>query len=303
MKSVLIYLDTYSEVNQSAFDIGLRIAQAQDASVKLVDVVQSPPWWSPTAEFDVSAIIDEEIGDRRKRLHDYAARAQESGVTVDVDVFHGKPFVQIIREVLDHDQGLVVKTMMPREGGPLHFGHTGRRLLRKCPCPVLLTKPDLATVNRICAAIGPPREHSDVSERILRLAQSVSAVFESELKVLHVWDIYGEGYLAKRRGLEELEAAFKQEEERTTATLHEFLDAIPSVGADKLELIKGVPQEVIPAYVKKFGVDLLVLGTVARTGLSGLLIGNTAEEILEAAPCSLLAVKPSDFVSPVTVES
>ena len=47
---------------------------------------------------------------------------------------------------------------------------------------------------------------------------------------------------------------------------------------------------------------LLVMGTVCRTGLSGFLIGNTAEEVLGAVDCSVLTVKPEGFVSPVTLD-
>jgi nucleotide-binding universal stress UspA family protein len=48
--------------------------------------------------------------------------------------------------------------------------------------------------------------------------------------------------------------------------------------------------------------DLIVMGTVARTGLGGLLIGNTAESVLQRVDCSVLAVKPEGFVSPVRLE-
>jgi universal stress protein E len=46
-------------------------------------------------------------------------------------------------------------------------------------------------------------------------------------------------------------------------------------------------------------IDLIVMGTVGRTGLSGMLIGNTAEKILRHIACSVLAVKANGFRSPV----
>ncbi|HVS10740.1 MAG TPA: universal stress protein [Planctomycetota bacterium] len=52
----------------------------------------------------------------------------------------------------------------------------------------------------------------------------------------------------------------------------------------------------------ELGSDLLVLGTVARTGIAGVLIGNTAEEILDRIACSVLVVKPDGFVSPLRLE-
>ena len=54
--------------------------------------------------------------------------------------------------------------------------------------------------------------------------------------------------------------------------------------------------------MKQYDIDLLVMGTVARSGIPGLVIGNTAERLLPQVPCSLLAVKPAGFESPVTLE-
>ena len=45
------------------------------------------------------------------------------------------------------------------------------------------------------------------------------------------------------------------------------------------------------------------MGTMARSGIAGLLIGNTAERVLRKLPCSVLAVKPDGFVSPERLES
>ena len=53
---------------------------------------------------------------------------------------------------------------------------------------------------------------------------------------------------------------------------------------------------------KKKAIDLLVMGTVCRTGLSGFIIGNTAEKVLSEVNCSVLTVKPEGFVTPVTLE-
>jgi len=48
-------------------------------------------------------------------------------------------------------------------------------------------------------------------------------------------------------------------------------------------------------------VDLMIMGTVARTGIPGFFIGNTAESILSQIDCSVLTIKPPGFVSPVNL--
>ena len=67
-------------------------------------------------------------------------------------------------------------------------------------------------------------------------------------------------------------------------------------------LIEGDPRSKIPALAKKINADLVIMGTVARTGIPGLFMGNTAETVLNKLDCSVLAIKPHGFVTPVTLE-
>jgi len=68
-----------------------------------------------------------------------------------------------------------------------------------------------------------------------------------------------------------------------------------------VHLPEGPPEAVLPEIVESEHEDLLVMGTIARTGVAGLVIGNTAEKILSRINCSVLAIKPDDYVSPVTI--
>jgi nucleotide-binding universal stress UspA family protein len=70
----------------------------------------------------------------------------------------------------------------------------------------------------------------------------------------------------------------------------------------QIHLVKGWARKEIPALAKRIDADLVVMGTVARTGISGFLIGNTAETILNQIDCSVLAIKPPGFQTPVTLQ-
>ena len=72
---------------------------------------------------------------------------------------------------------------------------------------------------------------------------------------------------------------------------------------EQARLHRGEPDAIIPEFVVAEGVDLMVMGTVARSGLAGLLIGTTAERVLRKLPCSVLTVKPDGFVSPICPRS
>jgi universal stress protein E len=79
------------------------------------------------------------------------------------------------------------------------FGSEDMRLLRKCPCPVWLTKPGgSANYGSILAAVdldseGAPHELAGLNRRILALASSLAVSDFAALHVLHVWSAAGQG--------------------------------------------------------------------------------------------------------------
>ena len=58
-------------------------------------------------------------------------------------------------------------------------------------------------------------------------------------------------------------------------------------------VIEGQADIAIPKLAKEIDAQLLVLGTVGRTGLSGAFIGNTAEHILANMNCDILTLNPT----------
>jgi universal stress protein E len=123
------------------------------------------------------------------------------------------------------------------------------------------------------------------------------------LTLLQAWRPFAERSILNQNSHEEFSSYLAAAERRAAESLNKLKD---SFGEDlarvHLHLRRGGLEEVIPEFVVAHGVDLVVLGTVARTGIAGLLIGNTAERLLQRLPCSVLAVKPNGFVSSVRLE-
>jgi nucleotide-binding universal stress UspA family protein len=85
--------------------------------------------------------------------------------------------------------------------------------------------------------------------------------------------------------------------------VHELIHRYsPGISEKQIHILKGRAGYLIPEVSRKLGIELIVMGTVSRTGIEGLFIGNTAEEILERVDCSVLAVKPDGFVTPVKIQ-
>jgi nucleotide-binding universal stress UspA family protein len=262
------------------------------------------------------------VGEREEVLSDLvASHAQQIGIRSRVVV--GSLFIEVIRQVLREDFDLVIK--QPEDPGWLDrlFGSDDLHLLRKCPCPVWLIKPEMSgAFGCIVAAVDVgdnyPADEVEgrraLNRQIMEIATSLALSEFAELHVVHAWEAVGEG--AMRSGFlstdeESIEAYVKAVERHDGENLHALMrETADRLGPEAIRylkpnahLVRGWARKEIPALVRSLGADLVVMGTVARTGIGGLLMGNTAEMILTQIDCSVLAVKPEGFVSPVTLES
>ncbi|MEY8250834.1 MAG: universal stress protein, partial [Colwellia sp.] len=65
---------------------------------------------------------------------------------------------------------------------------------------------------------------------------------------------------------------------------------------------EGLPEAVIEQVASKVDAELVILGTIGRTGISAALIGNTAEHVIDLLNCDVLALKPDGYISPLDVK-
>ena len=195
-------------------------------------------------------------------------------------------------------------------------------LLRKCPCPVWLITPQAPpSCRRILAAIDvddvfPPAELTSrraLNRQVLELAVSLARSDAAELHIVHAWDAMGERVMrrawtqvSEERVGTYVEQVRQRREDSVDKLVHEVTSHSGLDVHDALRphthLVRGAARKEVPALAHRIEADLLVMGTVGRTGVSGFLIGNTAETILNQISCSVLAIKPPGFVTPVTTE-
>ena len=71
------------------------------------------------------------------------------------------------------------------------------------------------------------------------------------------------------------------------------------IGQSHTHVNEGLPEDVIQALSVELDAELVILGTIGRTGLSAALIGNTAEHVIDRLNCDVLALKPDGYVSPL----
>lgn len=247
------------------------------------------------------------IQEEQRSLQQFVKTIQQAGIQVNSKTLFGIPFIKIIQEVLHHKHDLVLIT--PDGSGNIKetlFGSTTMHLMRKCPVPVWVIKPDQANkFNRILAAVDVTPDNPEgpvLAQKIMELATSLARIERSELIIAHAWNMVGESILRGRAGIsnENIENLLQETQNMHRQWVVELLQQHP---LDDLKaevyMLKGDPGTVITEMAQAKTPDLIVMGTVSRTGISGLLIGNTAEKVLRQVNCSVLTVKPDGFISPV----
>lgn len=184
--------------------------------------------------------------------------------------------------------------------------------MRKCPCPVWVLKPARRTKSeRIMAAVDTTGDSLDLDREslnplILQLASSLARMDGSELHVVQAWSVFAEGYMATPAQTEK-KTILKLRKETKWQYIGKLSSLIANVDLKGLTVYKHLPRSDSPAraivkLARSKKIDLLVMGTVCRTGVAGFFIGNTAEKVLSEVNCSVLTVKPQGFVTPVTLE-
>ena len=174
------------------------------------------------------------------------------------------------------------------------------KLLRKCRCPVWITQP---RKHRQLSSVVAATDFSLVCDCALDLAASLVELNGAALHIVHALSLSDEATM-RRAGMAEADILqYRQHAERHAQDemqrllARESIQALPTKPAIHIEV--GEADKVILQQVDVQSADLLAMGTLARSGLSGVLMGNTAERLLPQIDCSLLAVKPEDFVCPI----
>jgi nucleotide-binding universal stress UspA family protein len=208
------------------------------------------------------------------------------------------------------DQGTGGKAIFRRGLKGRLFGSTSLHLIRKCPCPVWVMKPTRRErFHRILAAVDPmfaEEEKNLLNIKIMELATSLAQMEQGELHIVHAWNFRGDDLLGIRGRMpsETIDQLANQ-----TRAIHKkgFDDLIGKYSLKNLNhwlhFLKGDPAVRITDLAAKERIDLIVMGTVYRTGVAGFFIGNTAENVLQQVDCSVLTVKPEGFVSPVKLKA
>lgn len=294
-KGTEISLDGLSEPNRNAVNRATWLAGQTGATVIYVVVVDAA---GPTR-------VDFESGETgaqvRELLAELEAFASTEGVKATSRLVYGKAAVELTRLTVEESVDiLIVGSRNASRASRLLFGSTAMKLLRYCPCPVWVSKPDTDWSD---LEILVASSLKDGSEELLDLGVLAAKLVDAKLRVVHACEHDMERRMAhvgvKDRQLQE----FREKEcQAAEQMLHEQLSHTDYRTISKgvqIDVCSGDSENAILDRIEDHKIDLLIMGTVGRYGVSGMLVGNTAERLLPQIPCSILAVKPPGFQCPL----
>jgi universal stress protein E len=229
-------------------------------------------------------------------LNDMQGILVEEGYSVSTQqAWHGSLYKTIITTQQAEGCGLVIKQHLPDT--PLMkalLTPEDWKLLRYCPSPVLIVKSSKPWLGgTILAAIDAGS--SDMEHRVLH-SGIVSHGYDIATLAggtLHMLSAHPYPMLSAADSIFQVKESIQGFYRELCKTFQAEFD----VSDDRLHIEEGPADVLIPHIAHKLEAVLTVIGSVARTGLSGALIGNTAEMILDTLDSDVLVLKPDDVIN------
>lgn len=235
-------------------------------------------------------------GDVERAIAGLAERVREGGVDTSVVYGTDRPWSELVarsrREPVDL---VIVGKRQEYARGERLVGTNARRLIRKCPCPVWVIHPARDPVERLVLAatdLGP------AGDAAVAAAAHVADLVGAELHVVHSYKVPLELQL-ERESMDEAQYRAQLDAIDEAGRQHIIKALGRDVPPSACHIGASSPERAIRECVWRHQPDLVVLGTVSRGGIAGLVMGNTAERIVDEIDTSLLTVKPPGFDPPV----
>lgn len=293
--TILVGVD-YSDNSLKALKEASRIANAHEAKLVVFHILdeEALKYFYDLETYQTS----EGLLSAYDKLDAYVAEHLGTANELSTVVVIGNPFSETIKLVKHYKPlTLVLGSKGNSSKDYSHVGALASKCVRKAPTEVLLVRETQERpFERIIACV-------DFSENSMRAVHSAAAIAKQDganLRLIHVYHppIYadtGIGWLGPAfpvNDVPDVDKKLKNKLHNIAMDIGTVYD-LPDISTRLLRNFS--PVEGIYNSLREVEADLCVLCTRGRTGLKKLLLGTTAESIINMSPCSTLVVKPSGF--------
>ncbi|MDA7746647.1 universal stress protein UspE [Psychromonas sp.] len=305
-RNILVFIDPTQE-QQPALQRAIEIAEKEDnAKISLFLCC-----YDLTYEMTSLSSVDERhamqsvvIKENQEWLNALTAQYIEKGHKINCYVqWHNRPFQAAIQLILKENFDFLIKSTHPHSRlSAILFTPTDWNLLRKCPIPLLLVKATSWPENgNILCAVDcksiQDQDHHELNESILTEANDIAEMIKSNIHMVNAYPSPPMNIMLELPEFDPINyedglKKFHQE------ALNEYAEKY-KINKENTHLKQGLPEDVISDVAQEINAELVILGTVGRSGLGATLLGHTAEQVIDKLDCDLLALKPKGFISPI----
>ena len=290
-ESVIVFSPIGEAKHHAVLRDACRHARRTGSIVELLEVLPGPSAWDRLVHHGHGSLLEAELSASWKRS--FRRWRTEFDEVARSEVRFGSVARVIVERAVELGASLIVLSAAD--------DHESRaivtRVMRLSPAPVWVMRPTRAKTRRIMVAVNPDSDEVELNRALMTMASEVQATLGGTLTLMTAWELYGEQTL---RRSSHFSMSAQEFEEMTTRRagiarrgLQELVDTTPNATDWSIHLEKGPPAPTILHAIQQLRINLLVIGTVGRAGLLGLLMGNTAEDVLDVARCSALTLSPA----------
>ncbi len=297
LRSIVAGTD-FSEAAESALAEAFRIAAWDRTELTVVYVVDAQVVEETLDQVDVEKSSLLESAERK--LKEQVLAIVGDGYPYVAEVRLGHPFEELLGVCQEKNADLLVLGAQGSSRDEKRVGVLATSCVRKAPLPVLLIRSAQAQpFGRVVACIGSNETSRDLLLRAWEIAEQDGAELIALSVVRPAVSSLGETGL----GLLEVDMPPGRDDYQRTLALRRLEDLVDDVREERgfrsrvktAAVLDPRPDTAIINYLKKHDADLAVMGTVGRTGWRRLLMGTTAEHVVQKASSSVLAIKPDNF--------
>jgi universal stress protein E len=278
-----------------------QLAQALSAELTLFRAIPAPICVGEKVhelKYGMADLDDCTRSAHQDALEAIARRLRRRGLDVSASVQWDHPADEaILREAARTHADLIIAESHPRghHGATLlHF--TDWQLLRRSPVPVLLVKGSLPYRRpRVLVALDPDHTFGKpvrLDGQILAAGSALANALQGELHAVHAYAPLSPHDIPQQAPSPT--ALAEVQREAAALAVSKLAHAVRT--ADIPAANRHVVGRHVPDAIEQVATDthsaIVVMGEVARSGLKHLLIGNTAERVLDRLACDVLLVKP-----------
>ncbi len=283
----------FSRTAELALAEATRFARRHEARLVLVHVIEA----MPVSPYPILAAPEDEIPIRDlvlARLEEVSAPLRKSGLRVDLRIEVGLPGPQIVDVAEAENAELVILGTRGLTGiKHLVLGSVADHVVRRCARPVLAVHPgDRVIGERIERVLVP----TDLSGNAIAAADAFLRLFDG-VEEPHVDFVYADEtppYFEPFKH-ETLARTGARDEIRETieARMQPTVDVLTEAGFEvETHVLDGNPVEVVSDFAAEHGADLIMMSTRGRGAIANMLLGRTAQRIVQIAACPVLTVRP-----------